>query len=119
MNTRNHLKTIVIPAGIGRRGIVDDIWLTRYLPVIHKFSLDMEKLGKRVIITLSQVFLEILVKEINQGDDSVNEDVLHYKSLLANLPVLDNDGNVCKKNTVKQNHDDENLPDTEPYLPDC
>ena len=56
--TRDHIKNIIIPAGIARRGQVDDIWLTEYLPPIHKLSIDMEKLHKRVIILISQNHVE-------------------------------------------------------------
>ena len=115
-SSRDFIKNIVIPVGIGRSGNLDDIWLTKYLPVIHRFSLDMDKLGKRVIITLTENVKKVLDDEFKHRDDSV---VFHYKSLLVDLPLLPHSEFVDKRKTsVKQQDSDweeDDLPNTQPY----
>lgn len=113
-SSRDYIKNIIIPVGIGRSGKVDDIWLTKYLPVIHSFSLDMEKLGKRVILTLTQNVKQVLDEEFKHRNDNV---VFHYKSIFVNLPVLAPSEFVDKsKVSVKDDSDwEDDLPNTQPY----
>ena len=108
--SRDHIKNIIIPAGIARCGQVDDIWLTKYLPAIHKFSIDMEKLNKRVIILLSRNHVEKLKEEFKNRDDD-HEAVFQYKNLIENLPLIDTDSFNCKTE-----NDWENYPNTQEFL---
>ena len=95
-SARHHIKTIVIPVGIARAGMVDKVWLTKYLPIIYDFSLKMKKLSKEVIITMSRSLLNILDDEI-KGDtncDIDNNVVLYYKTSLVDLPVVESEKNT-------------------------
>ena len=113
------VKNLIIPVGIGRAGKADKVWLEKYLPIIHAFSLEMEKIGKKTILTLTERVRQLLDEEFkNSSDDSV-----HYTNLLFYLPIINKDQFECKKKTsVNQQVDDEiweneeDLPDTEPYF---
>ena len=48
-----NISKIVFPAGIGRRGRVDEIWLSRYLPLIGAFACDMHKSSKEIVIIIN------------------------------------------------------------------
>ena len=98
LSSRDHIKNIIIPSGIARSGEVDDIWLTKYLPVIHKFSIDMENIGKRVIILLSQTVRQMLEDQFKNRVDIKDEVMFQYKTLIGNLPLIDNNNFNCKKN---------------------
>ena len=98
--TYDHIKNIIIPAGIGRTGQVDDEWLSHYLPTIHKFSLDMEKYNKKVIILLSERIRQELDEEFKYRNDDV---VFHYKSLIVNLPVINENDLKSKMKTGDHN----------------
>ena len=82
LTSQNHLKNIIIPLGIGRRGQADHFWLTHYLPLIHRLSVDMDNLGKKVFILISETVLHSLKEEFQNrpegGDDAV---YLHFQSL--------------------------------------
>ena len=82
---RDYIDKIVIPSGIGRSGIVDDVWLMVYLPVIHRFARDMESLGKTVIVIVPKSVKLALDKQYHNRDDVIRH---HYNSLFVQAPMF-------------------------------
>ena len=113
----DHINKIVIPIGIARCGVVDDLWLSSYLPVIHAFSLDMAKLKKQVIIVLSHYVKSVADNEFRSRKGSI---VAHYESLF-NLPVItDVNNDVSVSNADEDSINGEDIPDTlQHYLLNC
>ena len=116
----SYIKNIIIPVGIGRSAKVDDIWLTKYLPLIFVFCNDMKKYNKRVILTMSQSSETDAIYESCNGQAAV-----YYKELKS-LPVLTFKDFVCdvplptysQDNTCNNDDDDDyddDLPNTIPY----
>ena len=50
----DRVQYVLIPAGVGRRGQVDEVWLTYYLPTIFTVSESLCARGKTVCIVMSE-----------------------------------------------------------------
>ena len=78
------IKHIIIPVGIGRRGRVDGIWLTKYSAVISAFAKDMLHQGKEVVLVINESYLNVLKKRYENLDNV--ESVFFNK--LNELPMM-------------------------------
>ena len=115
LSSRDHIKNIIIPSGIARSGEVDEIWLTKYLPAIHKFSIDMENLGKRVVILLPHYVQELLEQKYKNCENVKHDVMFQYKTLIENLPVVDKNSFNCSRN-VDSDTDTVEYPNTQMFL---
>ena len=78
----DHIRQVVIPAGIGRRGKMDNIWLTRYFPIITNFALDIYQCGKMCIILTSDDYLKFTENRIRKTcNDTLNTCIDKLKEL--------------------------------------
>lgn len=105
----DHIKKFIIPAGIARRGRVDELWLTKYIPIISAFASDMNKYGKEVIIVINEEYLNTLE---NRFKDS-NEISKPYFECLKDLTVLsESDLSLDATLPYQQDEEGEDIPDT-------
>ena len=75
-----HVKKFILPVGIGRRG-VDDIWLTRYMPIISIFANDVGAYGKEVVLVVNKSYLRYLEKKYDQENNTAGESFGDLKGL--------------------------------------
>ena len=101
---KDHIKNIVIPVGIGKSGSIDDVWLTKYLPVIHKFSNEMKEFDKRVILISSEEVQNCLHQKYSDRSDEVAQ---YYRSLFVNLPLVHRYEFLCNDVTNHQDLEEE------------
>ena len=58
-----NISSVLIPIGIGRRGKVDEMWITHYLPIIADFSKKVKALSKDVVLVVNQSYLRYLERQ--------------------------------------------------------
>ena len=86
----NHIKRVVIPAGIGRQGKMDNIWLTKYLPILGNFAGDIHQFGKVCIVLTSDEYLKFTESRVK---NSQNDNLINCVKQLSDL-------RIAKWNTV-------------------
>lgn len=108
----SHIKKFIIPAGIARRGRVDELWLSKYLPLISNFAGDMYKHGKEVVIVINEKYLSLLEKQY-EDCKSISKD---YFQQLKDLPVL-SECDLSLDITLPFSNEDEgeDVPDTQRF----
>lgn len=93
---RPTIKKVIIPAGIGWRGIVDVHWRTNYLPLLHDLS---DRLGddvKTILVTLD----DISNRDEDDDDDGTSSDE-DVKSMVVSLGDDDDDDDACATSSNK------------------
>ena len=96
----DHVKTVVIPVGIGRRGKADEVWLTRYLPIISIFAEDIDKSGKECGLICNESYLKFLERKSQEWD--INSNVKKCFMKIKDLPIMPlND--LCLNDGINEN----------------
>ena len=81
----NHIKRVIIPAGIGRQGKMDNIWLTEYLPILGNFAGDIQQMSKQCIVLTSDEYLKFTE---NRVKNTQNENLINCVKQLTNLRIV-------------------------------
>ena len=76
----SYIKKVILPVGIGRRG-VDDVWLTKYMPIIYAFANDVGTTGKEVVLVVNKSYLNHLEKKYEAVNNLASESFEKFKGL--------------------------------------
>ena len=87
----DHIKQVIIPAGIGRRGKMDNIWLRRYFPIISSFAEDIHTAGKLCILLTSDDYLKFTEKRIRKSSFSNSNNLNNIINKLKDLTIIRDD----------------------------
>lgn len=105
--SRDFIKNIIIPTGIGRSGSLDDVWIRDFLPVIHRFSLEMSRLDKRVVLLLKDTVRNFASRDFKNRTNVDPNLFRQFKTLIHDLPCLTKEMYLGKENSVEDDDDDE------------